>query len=308
MDLDAWKARLRNGDCVLLDGATGTELMRRGVDVSLPLWSARAVFQAPEVLLEIQREYAAAGADILTANTFRAHARCLARGGWAGRSLELAQAAVALARRAIAQAGAQALVAGSVAPLEDCYRPDLVPGQEALEREHDQLAQTLARAGVDLILIETMGSARELRAAAQAAKATGLPWMASMICAGASGPRPPGPGQLLSGEPLLDSARELAELGASALLVNCVPVDDVAGHLRELAQVPHMPLGAFANVGHIAADGDWSPPDTIDAPAYARAAANWRKLGASIVGGCCGTTPEHVRELRRQLGGLGARA
>ncbi len=299
MDL---KARLVAGDCVLLDGATGTELMRRGVDVGLPLWSARAVFEAPEVLLEIQREYAESGADVLTANTFRAHARSLERGGWAGRSPALVQEAVAIARRASAQAGAQALVAGSVAPLEDCYRPDLVPDLATCEREHAQLAQTLARAGVDLILIETMGSARELRAAAQAALATGLPWMASMICAGASGPRPAGPGQLLSGEPLLQSAWELAELGAGALLVNCVPLPDVAGHLRELAQVPRVPLGAFANVGHIAADGDWSPPATIDAAGYARTAALWRELGAAILGGCCGTTPEHVRELKRQLG------
>ncbi|MGH9316974.1 MAG: homocysteine S-methyltransferase family protein, partial [Thermoanaerobaculia bacterium] len=162
----------------------GTELERRGVSTRLPLWSARALLEAPDVVRAIHRDDVAAGADILTANTFRTHRRTLAREGMGERAAELTRTAVALAREAARDAGRQVFVVGSLAPLEDCYRPDLVPDEDALGKEHVAQAAALSSAGVDAILVETHNTVRELDAAVRAAQATGLPVIASTVTDG----------------------------------------------------------------------------------------------------------------------------
>ena len=115
---------------VILDGALGTELERRGVETGLPLWSTHALLEAPETVESILREYAQAGAEVLTAGTFRTQARTLARSdvpGLADLAEEITARAVDLARRAASAVDAPVWIAGSAPPLEDCYRPDLVP-------------------------------------------------------------------------------------------------------------------------------------------------------------------------------------
>ncbi len=115
-----FRARLSSGRALLLDGATGTELQRRGVDTSLPLWSARALLDAPGVLQTIHADYIAAGADIITTNTFRTHRRTLTRAELGARTRELTQLAVKIAREAARQVDREVFVAGSISPLEDC--------------------------------------------------------------------------------------------------------------------------------------------------------------------------------------------
>ena len=114
-------ARLARGDLFILDGATGTELTRRGVDTTLPLWSAGALIdpQGRDVLRCIHSDYIRAGAQIVTANTFRTHRRSLAKGGKGGRAGELTHLAVQLVREAVEQVPAahRVFVAGSIAPL-----------------------------------------------------------------------------------------------------------------------------------------------------------------------------------------------
>src|SRR5262245_30418452 len=109
---------------MLLDGGTGTELLRRGYRTTLPLWSAGALLDRPDLVAAIHADYAKAGAEIVTANTFRTNVRALRKAGLEARAPELNRLAVKLAR----DSGAP-FVAGSIAPLEDCYRPDLVPSR-----------------------------------------------------------------------------------------------------------------------------------------------------------------------------------
>ena len=155
---------------LLLDGATGTELARRGVDTTLPLWSARALFddRGLETLTQIHEDYARAGAEILVTNTFRTTGRVLERAGRPGVWREANRRAVECARagtKAKAGAGRVSVVAGGIAPLEDCYRPDLVPPRDDCLREHRLQAALLASLGVDLIIIETMNSRKTMRLA-----------------------------------------------------------------------------------------------------------------------------------------------
>lgn len=275
---------------LVLDGATGTELHRRGVDTSLPLWSARALLVAPQVLRQIHADYLAAGAELLTANTFRTHARNLRAAGLEHRAAQLTYEAVQLARQV---AGDAAYVAGSQAPLEDCYAPERAPDDDTLAREHERMARHLAQAGVDLILLETHNSIREAVAAARAAANTGVPFWVSFVLGS--------DGRLLSGQPLREAAQAVLELGPMALLVNCCPADVVPAAMRELAAAAgHMPRGAYANIGRPDPQHGWINTDAQHPDVYARHAQAWFDAGARLIGGCCGTTPAHIAHLRHQ--------
>jgi homocysteine S-methyltransferase len=276
-----------------LNAATGTELQRRGADTRLPLWSARALVDAPDLVREIHREEIAAGAEVLTANTFRTHRRTLAKGGLAERSRELTALAVRLALHAADAAGRDVFVAGSLSPLEDCYRPDLVPEDSALEREHREQAESLAAAGVDLLLLETHNTVRELVAAARAAKATGLPFVASMVT--------DGNGRLLSGETIEDAVRALEPVAVSpdAIGINCVPAGKLGADLGRLAAAaPGVPLAAYGNLGLPADESGWAFTEDLSPEKYAELARGWLARGVRLVGGCCGTRAAHTAALR----------
>ncbi len=279
----------------------GTQLERGGAPVRLPLWSARALIENPELVLAIHREEAAAGAEILTANTFRTHHRTLARERLEARSAELTRTAVALAREAARGAGRPVFVAGSLSPLEDCYRPDLTPDGESLEREHAMQAEALAAAGADAIFVETQNSVREMAAATRWAKATGLPVIASMIT--------DGQGRLLSGETIDEAVRSLASLKLEALSINCVPARRLGGDLAVLARAaPGVPLAAYGNLGPPTGEDRTVFTENVPPEDYADLARDWLAAGARIVGGCCGTTSAHTAALRAMLDGDGVGA
>jgi S-methylmethionine-dependent homocysteine/selenocysteine methylase len=275
---------------LLLDAALGTELSRRGASASAPLWSARAVRERPDLVLAVHRENAAAGADILTAGTFRTQPKLLG-----GAARDATRRAVDLAREAAA-ARDGLLVAGSVAPIEDCWRPDLVPAETDLARLHALHAEALAEAGVDLLLLETFGTAREWISAARAATATGL---AVVACATTRDD-----GTLLSGEPLGDAARALLALSSPpvALGVNCVPARRLGASLALLAAAaPELPLAAYGNTGLAVDEALGAFAEPIEPLEYAEVALSWLALGARVVGGCCGTRAEHVAALAATL-------
>jgi homocysteine S-methyltransferase len=293
--------RLNNRRPILLDGATGTELTRRAVNTGLPLWSASALLEAPEVLFQIHTDYLRAGAEVLTANTFRTHRRSLAKGGpaLAERARELTFQAVQIAREAIHKFpnASERFVAGSLSPLEDSYLPDLVPPQADCEQEHAEMARHLAEAGADLILVETMNTVREAVAATQAARATGLPVLTSFVCRT--------DGRLFSGESVTEAVSAIAPLGVAGLLINCTPAPTIHQPFRELSTalqrqpVPRsMIRGLYANIGHTNDIDGWTNTAEVTPLEYARLAAEWLKLGAGLLGGCCGTTPGHIAAVR----------
>ncbi len=275
-------ATLAGPRVLLLDGATGSELERRGVRAELPLWSSWALLEGQDALRQIHSDYLAAGVDALTAATFRTQARALAAAGLADRAAELTRLAVGLAREAVVEAQRPAFVLGSAAPLEDCYHPERVPDAAALAREHAAHARNLVAAGVDAILVETMNTLREAVAAARAAKEAGAEALVSFVC---------GPGaRLLSGEPLAEALDAVAPL-ALAVGVNCLPPAEVGACLAPLARCGR-PFLVYANLG---------APGAISPEAYAALAESWVRAGAAAVGGCCGSTPGQLAALAKKL-------
>jgi S-methylmethionine-dependent homocysteine/selenocysteine methylase len=291
--------RLAAGETLVLDGATGTELHRRGVPTDLPLWSTRGLIERPEVVRAIHLDYARAGADVLVTNTFRTNRRALLRAGLGEEDIvRLNRLAVDLAREAREEAARPGvLVAGSLAPLEDCYSPWLSPPfNEALE-EHWERARLLADAGVDLLLVETMPLASEAEAALMVARETGLEATVGFV----GTPEERGTFRLLSGEPLAEAVARVAPHGPAAILVNCVPPPVLAAALRELRDLTNLPTGGYANLGHVDDKVGWEAAAEFSGERYAAAAAEWLAVGARIVGGCCGTTPDHIAALRALL-------
>ena len=277
----------------LLDGALGTELGRRGVDTRGALFSATALLdeRGRAALREVHRAYVEAGAKIVTAATFRTNRRALAAAGLEARFPDLAKRAVREARDAIA---GRARVAGSMAPLEDCYRPELRPPTARASREHLEHARALAEAGCDLLLVETVAAADEGLAAVAAAAATGLSvWVAAMAT-----PK----NTLLDGSDLLEFFQRAKDAGADAVLVNCTPPDGVDQALPAAA-APGGLFGAYAHLGEVDPAVPWGRAPDLTPEQYADRAARWIERGATIVGGCCGTTPAHIAALAARFRG-----
>lgn len=272
----------------VLDGPVGTELDRRGVPTPLPRWSAGAIDDAPDVLGAIHRDYVRAGATVHTANTFRTKRRNVG-GDWE----RLARRAVEIAR---AQLPSGQKLAGSIAPLEDCYRPDLSPGSGS-RAEHRELARVLADAGCDVLLCETFPHVGEALIAVEEAAHTGVETWMSLTA---------GPDcDLLTAAQIERAAREAVSRGARAVLVNCVPADRTIEYLGAIGGAG-VPFGAYANagrpddrVGWVAADEE--PLSAADR--YLAHAKAWVALGATLIGSCCGTGPAHVGALARELSG-----
>lgn len=289
-----------NGDSILLmDGATGTELQRRGFELTAPGWSATAIREAPETLLEIHQDYVNAGAEIITANTFRTHARNLKETEWKNDACLLTQEAVEIARQA---ANELTYIAGSVAPLEDCYSPQLTPSKTELEEEHTQHIQNLMNAGVDVVLIETQITIREAFIAASCCDRLGVPYMVSFTCGR--------DGNLLSGEPLDQAILNVVPFSPEAVLFNCLPVDEVAAKLELVRKLNESPStdssirsGAYANTGRLCSDGTWESTEGAYPAVYAEFAATWKELGIKLIGGCCGTTPKHIESIYKAVYG-----
>lgn len=286
---------LANGP-VLMSGAVGTELERRGAPTPLPLWSTAAMEAAPDLVRQVHTEYVRAGAQIVTANTFRTDRYSLRRAAREGDARALTRQAVHLAREGVAQARPEqpVLIVGSVAPLEDCYEPSRVPDATTLRIEHGVKVGSLVAAGAPAVWIETMNTIREAVTALEAAQAGALPAAVSFVC-GADG-------ALLSGEPLAEAVRAVEPLAPMAISVNCCHVDAATRAVHTLVEATDLPVGVYANGrGSMHATRGWEMRGGTTNRGYLRAARAWLDAGARLVGGCCGTTPRTIGRLRKLL-------
>ena len=268
----------------ILDGAIGTELSSRGLTLEPPDWSARAIGQAPGLLAQIHAEYGRAGATLHTANTFRTQPQAMGA-GWTS-ALE---AAVRIARDAVPTG---CLVLGSMAPIEDCYRPDLSPGASA-RRQHGEIASALATAGCDVLLCETFANGEEAMVAAEEAVATGLPAWLSLT----AGPF----GDLLTPAELAQIGKDALSTGVERILVNCVAATQIGPYVEAISALD-APIGVYANAGREDEALGWGAMSPRAAQAFAALGERWKDAGASVIGGCCGTGPLHIQALADRFG------
>jgi S-methylmethionine-dependent homocysteine/selenocysteine methylase len=311
MGYETIRKKLASNQIVLLDGGVGTEVLRRGV-----YWRSHGIEQHPEVVRQIHRDYLAAGADVIRTNTFQLnrraylnlfhgleHMRRIGAQDLEHKAGYLIQQAAQLALEARQLAGRESdgvAIAGVISPLEHCFRPDLNPPVEHCRREHGEIIGQMKAAGVDFILLESMNRIEEARVACEAVRAAGLPvWVSFVVRED---------GRLLSREPLGEAAQALESAGADVLAVNGAPLADVTTGMKELRRHRAGPVGAFAHIGH------YDPPswkfgfyprfsgtDEVTPAKYLETAREWKSAGAQVIGGCCGTTPDHIKALHDEL-------
>jgi homocysteine S-methyltransferase len=275
---------------IILDGAMGTELERRGYRTSLPLWSAMANIEAPVQVHQIHKDYIDAGADIITANTFRTTRHTFDKVRKGAMAAHVTRLAVELAHEARAQAGRQVLLAASLAPLEDCFRPDLVPSAEIVRDAYTEQIDLLISTEVDFILAETMINQSEITFISRYLHEKNTPFMMSFTVQD---------GRLLDGTALESVIPEVIGCNPLALLLNCRSCAEISKNLPLLQSLFHGITGAYGNgPGHPDDELGWYIAEG-GIEEYVEAAKHWIQLGVRIIGGCCGTTPEHIRAIGR---------
>ena len=285
----------------LLDGGMGQEIVRRSGDKATPLWSTQAMIDHPGIVESVHRDYFGAGATIATANTYAIHRDRLARFDMAGQFEALMTAALNEAKAAKA-AHRTGRVAGSIGPLGASYRPELTPEFDVARAKFAEVAGMLAP-HVDLIICETVASVAHARAALAGCADSGRPVWLSVTVSDQDGSK------LRSGEGVGALMAVVQEFRPDAILVNC-SVPEAMEAALEILRGFGLPFGAYANGFVGISERFLQDKPTVDAlesradlgpTVYADFALRWVGMGATIIGGCCETTPAHIAEIARRL-------
>jgi S-methylmethionine-dependent homocysteine/selenocysteine methylase/SAM-dependent methyltransferase len=294
--------------CVVLDGGIATELQRDhpSQDRGTPeeLWGTWGLYRAPQAVRKVHRSYVAAGCDVISTNTWSilstpdAERRTAPRGRDSAHWLDVARLGVQLARQAVEDEGRE----------ESCAVAFTISEDVTSDRQRETvalLARAFREAPPDLILLETLTLIRDPSTfeTVELLLETGLPvWLSFRRCrhgvCGVYGEHwgPP------EGDLFGRAARRFEQMGVGALLINCLPVEHVAGMIQWLRDFTGMPLGVYPNLGHLAGR-EWRFDERIGPAEYAQLALEWREEGAQIIGGCCGTTPEHIAAAAKAVEG-----
>lgn len=278
---------------LLLDGGMGEAIALRQLNQKgSPFWSGKALIEAPDVVRELHEAFIAAGADAIITNTYGVVRSFMAEIGNEERFAELNRIAGELAVAARDAQGRGTLIAGSLPPLSPSYEPGTVGAQAQLTELYAEQAELLAPY-VDFFIGETLTTIAETRAVAAAAGATGKPvWIGWTL-------HETKDGCLKDGTPVGEAGAAVEDGPVSAFLANCCSPEALTRGLPALLALG-TPTGGYANTFHpIDPDAkDVSHRDDLDAEAYAAHVADWIAMGARIVGGCCGTMPEHIARVR----------
>ena len=259
---------------ILVDGATGTELLKRGMPAGA--YTEQWVLEHPQVLLEVQQSYVAAGSRILLAPTFGANRVSLESRGITGQVGEYNRRLVELTRQA---AGEGVLVAGDLAPAGLALVPFGESSFEEMVAVYTEQAAALEAAGVDLFVLETMTGMAEARAAVLACKSVSdKPVWVTFTCDDEG--RTPGGTDVLAGLIVMQG------MGVAAFGLNCTSPEDTVEQLERLAPYASVPLIAKPSAG---LPGACCTPEEL-----AGFVSRYAAAGARIFGGCCGTTQAHI--------------
>lgn len=291
--IDSFLRRLGDGEVVLIDGGTGTELEARGVPMHETAWAGAAVLDHQDVVRGVHEDFIRAGAEVIITNTFSSNRLVLEPAGFGDQVVEINRRAARIAREARDTAAERpVLIAGSLSPHGARGVPDPQPDPEFVLSCFREQVAVQAEAGVDLFALEMIPSAYYGRPAAQAAVESGLPVWLGMTTES-------GDGGFLPEQALAALVDDLVQPGVSAVNVMHTDINDVHPALDQIEREWEGTLGAYAHYG------DWIPPNwifkEITPEQYLVAARTWVERGVQIIGGCCGIRPSHIQRLDEEL-------
>ena len=279
---------------VLLDGATGSNLMAAGMPkgVCTEEW----VLAHKDVIQNLQRAYIEAGSNIIYAPTFGGNRVSLTMHGLQDRMEEINRTLVSYSREVADAAGHKVYVAADITTSGKMMAPAGEMTYEAAFEMYQEQIGILKDSGVDLIVAETMINIEETLAAVDAASTVcELPIMCTMTV--------DADGSIFSGGNAIEAAVSLEAAGADAVGVNCsVGPDQLVSVIRNIKENVSIPVIAKPNAGMPFIDDNGNAVYSMNAPDFARHVKALIDAGAGIVGGCCGTTPEYIREVAKMIG------
>lgn len=285
--------KIHNSKPLVLDGAMGTELVRKGVDLPLPIWSADANLTHPEIVLNIHQEYASAGADIITTNTFRTTTYTYRKAGYSKeraqeRARDSLMSAVDLARKATVDT---MKVAGSITSIDDCYSPDLFPGKGAAEDTFGELVEWFNEAGVHLLLFETMGHLDEIQIALEASRHVEPTCWVSLILKDGK--------HILDGHSLDETINLIKTFPVSCLMLNCNKIETTQSALDLFLSLWTDNWGVYSNLGVTDYDNNYF--NTINDSNFKESISLYLESNPTIIGACCGSTPKHIEMIKNLI-------
>lgn len=296
MAMNKFLERLNSGEILVADGATGSNLQKMGLKPGQP--PEDLIIDDPDTVFQLESMFVAAGADIILTCTFGGTRLRMKDSKYRDRAPEVNKLAAELARKA-ASARSGVLVAGSIGPVGALVKPYGPLEADEVKATFAEQAKALTEGGVDLLLIETMFAFEEATAAFEGARAvTDLPIVVSFSYDRGT--------RSMMGVKPKDVMKKYSELGAAAVGANCgTTLENMATIVKEYAEtVPNFPIWAKPNAGvpHMDIETEQSVYDMgpADMAAFAK---KYVALGAQVVGGCCGSTPEHVAAMARAVKG-----
>ena len=289
----------------LLDAGMGKTLSMKGVDILPTIWSANALIVAPEVVKEVHKENIAAGANIITTNSYGIIRGDLAKEGLEDKYLELNQIAGNLAEQSVVDTNAQVLIAGSLPPQNGSYRPDRVLDEAIIRPLYEEQVEIL-NSYVDLFICETMSTIAEARTACEAALQSSRPVIVGLTLHDQQ------KSCLRSGESLADAIAILEKLDIAGIVANCCLPERISDAMPDLVKASVSFKGGYANAftqvpsgwlldGDKETDGRLGLREDLSPARYSEFVHDWIDNGANFVGGCCGTTAEHTASINNLL-------
>ncbi len=294
--------RLDDKGIVILDGAIGTELQRRGAPMDGMAWCAVATKTHPDMLRGLHEDYIRAGADVITTNTYSSARHVLEAAGLGDEVVQINRRAVEIAREAReAVADRPVWIAGALS----CFAPGLDhtkrPSPERAGANYREQAEIMAEAGVDLIALEMMLHSGRATAAVEAAVSTGLPVWVGFSCRVADN------GSVLmyptsdGAETFTDVIPKVMAVGGSVAGVMHSTVEHTGPALDVLFEHWSGPVSAYPETGEEFTMPVWHFDERVSPDDLASACESWVAKGVQIVGGCCGTRPDHIRVLKEHM-------
>ena len=278
---------LQKNKILISDGATGTNLQQRGLERGTPpeVW----VLEKPEEIIKLNKDFIAAGSNILLTCTFGASPIRLAQNNFEGKTAEINQKAVLLTKKSIE--GTQVLIAGSMGPLGHMLKPYGDLEIETAKNNYEEQALALDQAGIDFFLVESQFDLNEVKVALQAIQQVST---RPIVC---SFSYDRGTRTMMGIKPS-QTATELAGFGLTAIGINCgKSLEDNLNSLIELKQATQLPIWFKPNAGLPKLDDSGKPIYEITPEAMGNQVHEWINAGANIIGGCCGTSPAHLKSI-----------
>lgn len=279
--------RLQDGEYIFIDGATGTEIERRGVPMVDNAWNGGGALTHPEIVRQVHEDYIRLGAQVVISNTFSTSRHVLQDAGLEGHFEMLNRRGIELAREARTNMQApDVLVAGGITHLSFT---DRIPEHDQLRANIEEQATIMAEAGADLIILEMMVDVERMLILLEAAQKTGLPVWVGFSCQLDEVGIP----RLLHGPALVDGIEAIEHKDVSLVFIMHTEVEYIEACLDVLQANRPGPIGVYAHSGKFVAP-NWIFDDTISPEDYASAAKSWSQRGVQVIGGCCGIGVEHM--------------